>query len=150
MKRIFLIIIALTFFATGVYGADSVDVRVLDEFDKADFRKAVHISSIKTHGIVRLWCWIEVKSDTSNIERETYYIELGFDDGSGRRILSDYNKEPKIFAFERPVNKIIAYYWLAKRIWTSNEGTYDFTVYTLKDGQKRTVGMNKVTVEDQP
>lgn len=146
MNGILIKIIILSFLSTVVYGEDSVKVRILTEFDKENYSRAVHISSIEHQGIVRLWCWVKVRSESTNIKPIKYYIELGLDDGSGRRILSDHNKEPNIFVFERPDDQMVAYHWLAKRIWTSNEGVYDFTVYTLEDGKKRTVGTSRITV----
>ena len=149
MNRIIFTILAFIFFMAEAHGADTVTICLLDTFDKRQFRSVEPASPIREHGIVRIWCWIKVVSDSPTVAPETYYIELGYDNGSGRKVLSDFNKEKNIFIFERPIAQIEAYHWFVKRIWTSNEGTYDFTVYLKKDGMMQPVGTSSVTVEDR-
>jgi hypothetical protein len=147
MTRIVFTILASIFLMAEAHGQDRVTILLLDTFDRRQFRTVTPVSRIQKHGIVRIWCWIKVVSDSPTVVPETYYIELGYNEGNRRKVLSDFNKED-IFKFERPITQIEAYHWFVKRIWTSNKGEYDFTIYTKRDGNMQAVGTTSVIVED--
>lgn len=130
----------------AVFADEQVDLRILETFDVDNYVNATAVSEIRSNRMVHLWCWIRFKSDSLNVAPTTYFIELGYDDGHGRSVLSSWEKEPRL-RVERPVDKVEAYYWFVKRVWADNSGDYDYTVYRRRDGQLQSVARRTVSVD---
>jgi hypothetical protein len=149
MTRIVLTILVSTLLIAETHGADTVTVHVLDKFDWDQDQQIEKVSTIKCSGIVRIWCWIRVSSDTRKVSPATYYIEYGYKDGNEREVLWDYNKEPETFIFERPVTEPEAIHCFVMRIICSKKGVHDFTVYVKKGGEMHAVGKSSVILEEE-
>ena len=133
LLRSIILAMVMTPFSTA-QAKDTVTAHILLDFDKSRFKLVDPVSHIPSGGIAKLWGWLKIETQ-GNIEPQTYYLEWEYQHGEKVEILGNYNTNKKYLEYKRKLDRADDYYWVSKRVWVQEKGSYIFRVY-IKENQK--------------
>lgn len=105
---------------------DTVTAHILLDFDKSNFKLVDPVSQISSGGIVKLWGWLKIETQ-GNIEPQTYYLE---------------------WEYKRKLDRADDYYWVSKRVWVQEKGSYVFRVYIKENKEFKIIKQTSISIKE--
>lgn len=132
---------------SNVLAKDIITAHVLMDFDKSKFKTVDPVSQIPPGGIAKLWGWLKLESQ-GTIEPQTYYLEWEYRDGDIVENLGNYNTNKKYLEYPRKLDRADDYYWVSKRVWVQNKGSYIFRVFVKEKEEYKVIKQVIVSIKE--
>ncbi len=141
----------LLFFSVSIAEAGDQITVALTTADQKLNSPIEEMEVLEGGNILRLFAYIKISSDTTNVVKNTLYLEWRRLYNGNTEVLSNYNTDKKWLIYDRKLNAIDDYYRVNKYVFASKPGDYIFRVYNKdKNGEyvlitENTTKINEVT-----